>query len=53
MSDHKLAPTGLELLNKNMDGLAREVGGMDLDDPTRSEFIQELCGLGQLRASLR
>ena len=53
MSEYKPAPTDLELLNKNMDELARQVGGMDLDDPTRSEFIQELCGLGQLRASLR
>ncbi len=42
MSEYKPAPTDLELLNKNMDELARQVGRMDFDDPTRSEFIQEL-----------
>ena len=53
MSEHKPAPTNLELLNKSMAELARQVGGMDLDDPTRSDFIQELCGLGEIRASLK
>ncbi len=53
MSEYKPAPTDLELLNKSMDKLARQVGGMDLDDPTRSDFIQELCGLGEIRASLK
>ena len=53
MSEYKPAPTDLELLNKNMDELAREIGGMGLDDPRRSQFIKELCGLGQLRTSLR
>jgi hypothetical protein len=50
MSDNKPAPTGLEIL---MDKVARQIGGMDLDDPTRSELIKELCDLGQLRASLK
>jgi hypothetical protein len=53
MSDKKPAPTGLEMLNKSMDEVARQIGGMDLDDPTRSEVIKELCALGQLRASLK
>src|SRR5438105_2576729 len=53
MSDHKLALTGLELLNKNMDELARDIGRMELDDPRRSQFIKELCGLEHLRTSLR
>src|SRR6266480_5483461 len=53
MSEHKPAPTDLELLNKRMDKLARQVGRMDLDDPTRTDFIQELCGLGEIRASLK
>ena len=53
MSEHKPVPTDRELLNKSMDKLARQVGGMDLDDPTRSDFIQELCGLGEIRASLK
>jgi len=67
VSDHNPAPTviddndrnifdsstDLELLNKSMDEVARQIGGMELDDPTRSDLlIEELCGLGQLRASL-
>ncbi len=53
MSDNKPAPTGLELLTKNMNELAREKGRMDLDDPRRPEFIKELSSLGQLSASLK
>src|SRR6266567_9202144 len=53
MSDHKLAPTGLELLNKNMDELARAIGEMDLDDPRRAGFIKDLYGLKQVSVSLK
>ena len=53
MSDNKLTPTGLELLNKSMDELARAIGGMHLDDPKRAVFVTELFNLGQFRVSLR
>ena len=53
MSDNKFAPTGLELLNKSMDELARAIGEMHLDDPKRPVFVKELFNLGQFKVSLR
>ena len=53
MCDNKSAPTGLELLNKSMDELARAIGGMHLDNPKRAVFVNELFNLGQVRVSLR
>jgi hypothetical protein len=53
MADNKPVPVGVKLLDQSMYDLARKIGGMDLDDLTRSEFIKELCDLGQLRASLK
>src|SRR5438874_1968106 len=53
MSDNKPVPVGVKLLDQSMYDLARAIGGMDLDDPRRSEFIKELCCLGQFRASVR
>jgi hypothetical protein len=53
VSDDKPVPVGVKLLDESIFDLARKIGEMDLDDPTRAELIKELCGLGQLRASLK
>jgi hypothetical protein len=52
MSDNKPAPTGIELLTKNMNELAREIGEMDPDDSVRAERLKELFALKELSGSL-
>ena len=48
MSNNKVAPNTFDMLNKSMDEIAREIGGMNPDDPVRAERLQELCALSQL-----
>jgi hypothetical protein len=52
MLDNKAAPDTFEMLNKSMDEIAREIGGMNPDDPVRAERLKELCALSQLTRSL-
>jgi hypothetical protein len=51
MSDNKSGSVSLELITKTMNGLAREIGAMDPEDPKRADFVKELCDLTQLNAS--
>ena len=53
MSDKRTVPDTFEMLNKSMDEIAREVGGMNPDDPVRPERLKELCVLSQLTRSLK
>ena len=53
MSDKRTVPDTFEMLNKSMDEIAREIGGMNPDDPLRAESLQELCALSQLTKSLK
>ena len=53
MIDKQSVPNTFEMLNKSMNEIAREVGGMNPDDPVRSERLKELCALSQLTRSLR
>jgi len=53
MSDNKSVPVGVKLLDQSMYDLARAIGGMDLDDPRRAEFIKDLYGLNQISVSLK
>ena len=53
MSDKRTVPDTFEMLNKSMDEIAREIGGMNPDDPVRAECLQELCALSQLTKSLK
>jgi len=50
---NKYAPAGIKLLNQTMYELARDVGGMDLDNPRRTELIKQLHQIGQLSISMR
>ena len=50
---NKYAPAGVKLLNQTMYELARDVGGMDLDNPRRTELIKQLHQIGQLSISMR
>ncbi len=52
MSGNKAAPDTFEMLNKSMDEIAREIGGLDPDDPVRADRLKELCALSQLSRSL-
>ena len=52
MSDNKAALDTFEMLNKSMDEIAREIGGMNPDDPVRAERLKELCALSQLSRTL-
>jgi hypothetical protein len=40
------------MLNKSMDEIAREIGGLDPDDPVRADRLKELCALSQLSRTL-
>ena len=53
MSDNKTASGTYDMLNKTMDEIAREIGGMNPDDPVRAHRLQELCALSQLTRSLK
>jgi hypothetical protein len=53
MLDNKAAPDTFDMLNKSMDQIAREIGGMNPDDPVRAERLKELCALSQLSRSLK
>ena len=53
MVDKQSVPSTFEMLNKSMDEIAREVGGMNPDDPVRAERLKELCALTQLTRSLK
>ena len=46
-------PIDRELLNQQMDSLAREIVGLKPDDPRRAEIVKELSRLSLLGASLR
>ena len=50
---NKYAPAGVKLLNQTMYELARDVGGMELDNPRRTELIKQLHQIGQLSISMR
>jgi hypothetical protein len=52
MLDNKAAPDTFEMLNKSMDEIAREIGGLDPDDPVRADRLKELCALSQLSRTL-
>jgi len=52
MSDNKAALDTFEMLNKSMDEIAREIGGLDPDDPVRADRLKELCALSQLSRTL-
>jgi tRNA A37 N6-isopentenylltransferase MiaA len=45
--------TGLDLLTKAMNDIAREIGEMDPNDPLRSERITELHALTKLSKSTK
>lgn len=53
MTDTKAATGTFELLSKTMDEIAREIGGMNPDDPVRAQRLQELCALSQLSRSFK
>ena len=52
MADNN-AGTGLDLLTKAMNDIAREIGEMDPNDPLRSERIKELHALTELSKSTK
>ena len=52
MADNN-AGTGLDLLTKAMNDIAREIGEMDPNDPLRSERIKELNALTELSKSTK
>ena len=52
MADNN-AGTGLDLLTKAMNDIAREIGEMDPHDPLRSERIKELHALTELSKSTK
>lgn len=52
MADNN-AGTGLDLLTKAMNYIAREIGEMDSNDPLRSERIKELNALTELSKSTK
>ena len=52
MADNN-AGTGLDLLTKAMNDIAREIGDMDPNDPLRSERIKELHALTELSKSTK
>jgi hypothetical protein len=52
MADNN-AETGLDLLTKAMNDIAREIGEMDPNDPLRSERIKELHALTELSKSTK
>ena len=52
MADNN-AGTGLDLLTKAMNDIAREIGEMDPNDPFRSERIKELHALTELSKSTK
>jgi tRNA A37 N6-isopentenylltransferase MiaA len=45
--------TGLDLLIKTTDDVAREIGEMDPNDPLRPERVKELYALTQLSKSIK
>jgi hypothetical protein len=47
------AGTGLELLRKATNDIAREIGEMDPDDPLRPERVKELYALTELIESTK
>ena len=52
MADNN-AGTGLDLLTKAVNDIAREIGEMDPNDPLRSERIKELHALTELSKSTK
>jgi len=53
VSDNKPVPVAVKLLDQSMHDLARKIGEMDLDDPTRAEFIKDLYDLKRVSVSLK
>jgi hypothetical protein len=53
MADNKYAPADIKLLNQTMYDFARDGGGMDLDNPKRTELIKQLHQIGQLSISMK
>jgi hypothetical protein len=50
---NKITSGTFERLSKSMDDIAREIGGMNPDEPVRAERLREICALSQLRRSLK
>jgi hypothetical protein len=53
MSDNQTTPSDLDLLIASLNGLAREIGDMEPDDPLRAVRLKELYTLTELRKLLQ